>query len=168
MISLSNLKISAKSHKTTKAKGRGNSSGRGNFSGRGVKGQRSRTGGTNKLKRLGMRRIIFSTPKLRGFNSLAMKPAVVNITDLEKCFKAGDKVSPRELFNKGLLDNLNAPVKILGEGQLTKSLTIVGCSFSASAIEKIKKAGGQIGEVIGAPVAKPEAAKKAPVKAGKK
>lgn len=144
MLSLSNLKISRKSKSERIVVGRGNASGKGSFSGRGIKGQRSRTGGSNKLLRLGMRHIILQSPKLRGFKSLQAKPVAINLGDLEKNFTAGDRIGPKELRAKGLLDNLNFPVKILGEGSLTKAFTFAGCMFSSSALEKIKKAGGKI------------------------
>ena len=144
MLNLSNLKISRKSKTKRIELGRGNASGRGNFSTRGVKGQRSRTGGGNKLYRLGMRHIIMQTPKLRGFASIHPKPAVLNLNDLEKAFQLGEKVTPGTLKNKGLIDSSKMPVKILAEGQISKSLIFAGCQFSKSAEEKIKKAGGKI------------------------
>lgn len=144
MLSLSNLKRSYKSKRKRIVVGRGNAAGGGSFSGRGIKGQRSRTGGSNKLKRLGMRHIILSTPKLRGFASLKAKPSVINVGDLEHVFKTNDEITPKTIFQKGLVDNLRQPVKILGSGKITKALAIRGCLFSASAAEKIKQAGGKI------------------------
>jgi len=73
--------------------------------------------------------------------------AVVSLSTLEKNFASGDKVSPNVLLEKGLIDkmkNKTPQVKILANGDITKKLTIEDCAVSASAIEKIKKAGGKV------------------------
>lgn len=142
-LSLHNLKISKGSKKKKKRLGRGNSSGSGNYSGRGMKGQRSRSGGKNKLKRLGMRQVILATPKKKGFKSKQLKNQIVNLIDINKYFKDGSEISPKILLKVGLIKTIKKPVKILGKGELKiKDLKFVGIKMSASVqenIEKIKK-----------------------------
>lgn len=132
-------------HKGPKRVGRGG--GRGKTSGRGTKGQKARAGHRirpdvrEKLKKL---------PKLRGyaFKSIVEKPAVVNLSALEAAFASGDTVSATTLKERGLIRSSKSAklsVKILGTGELTKKLVFVGCSASASAKEKIEKAGGTFG-----------------------
>jgi large subunit ribosomal protein L15 len=126
-------------NKKQKRVGRGG--GRGKTSGRGTKGQKARAGHSimpairEQLKKL---------PKRRGysFKSIETKPSVVNLSLLEKLFAAGDTVSPKVLIERGVVRG--SAVKILGDGELTKKLVIAGCSISASAREKIEKAGGSI------------------------
>ena len=102
--------------------GRGNASGRGTYSTRGVKGQKSRTGGTKGLKRLGMKFLLAQTPKLGGFRGLGMSMSAVNLTDIEKMFKEGEVATPRLIMMKKRLSTGSNGVKILGKGKLTKSL----------------------------------------------
>jgi len=124
--------------KTRKRVGRGGK--RGTYSGKGMKGQRSRAG--KRLKPV-IRSLIKRYPKLRGykFNPQTTKPVVINFEVLEKKFKSGDKVSPEILLKKGLIRKIKGKVplvKILGRGELTKSLAIEGCSVSKSVKEKLK------------------------------
>ncbi len=142
-LALHTIKSFPHSRKKVKRVGRGLGS-KGTYSGRGQKGQRARSGGRKGLKLLGMRRIILSTPKLRGFKSPYAKLSVVNVSDLEKKFKDGEVVSPKTLLEKGLVGKMGAEVKILGDGELKKKLIIADCAVSGSAKEKIEKAGGQI------------------------
>ena len=124
--------------------GRGNASGKGTTAGKGGKGQTARTGGRNKLKFLGLKRLILSTPKLGGFRSLKPKAAVITLDQLNKAFGAGEKVTPTKLYKKGLVRSAGATVKILGAGELKKKLTVKGCQVSGGAREKIVAAGGEI------------------------
>lgn len=144
ILKLHHLKPSAGSKHRPKRVGRGDASGHGTFSGRGSKGQKSRTGGTRRLQQKGLRRLLLATPKLRGFKSLYPKPAIINLEALEAKFRDGDKISPQILKEKGIIGKIEAGVKILGNGELTKKLEIVGCQASQSAKEKIEKAGGTI------------------------
>lgn len=133
-------------NKGSKRVGRGRGSGKGKTSGRGTKGQKARAG--HRI-RPDVREQIKKLPKLRGyqFSSIKAKPMVLNVAALEKMFAAGDTVNPRTLVERGVLDvrrGTTPAVKILGEGDLSKKLTISGCSVSASAKEKIEKAGGQV------------------------
>lgn len=142
-LTLHTIKPFSGSKKKVKRVGRGLGS-TGTYSGRGQKGQKARSGGRKGLKLLGMKRIIMSTPKLRGFKSHYPKMTAVNVGDLEKKFNDGERVTPKTLLEKGLVGKIKAMVKILGEGELKKKLTIVDCAVSASAKEKIEKAGGAI------------------------
>lgn len=125
--------------KRQKRVGRGG--GRGKTSGRGTKGQKARAGHRimpairEQLKKL---------PKRRGysFKSIAEKPSIINVSTLEKFFSSGDTINPKTLSERGLIDA--SAVKILGDGELTKKLTISGCLLSGSAREKIEKVGGTV------------------------
>ena len=122
---------------------------RGKTSGRGGKGQSARAG--NK-RRPEWRDIIKKLPKLRGRGVNQNKPVsdanfVVNLSALEGAFSANEAITPTILVEKGLVSTWsgNIPaVKILGDGDITKALKISGCAISASAKEKIEKAGGTV------------------------
>jgi large subunit ribosomal protein L15 len=116
-LSLHTIKPRKGAIKKRKRVGRGNASGHGTYSGRGQKGQKSRSGVSN-LKRLGMKQVLLRTPKKRGFKSLRPKDQVVNLILINKFFKDKDKINPKSLFAKGLIDNLKTGVKILGKGRL--------------------------------------------------
>lgn len=136
--------------KTAKRIGRGGK--RGKTSGRGMKGQTARAGNSTRPE---MREIIKKIPKLRGHginraqtvNNERIRPVVVNVSALELAFKAGDAVNPMTLVKAGVISSRRkkAPtVKLLGTGELTKKLIVTNCVVSASAKEKIEKAGGSI------------------------
>jgi large subunit ribosomal protein L15 len=143
---LHNLKRKTKNKKKVSV-GRGGT--RGKTSGRGTKGQNSRAG---RKKRPELRDIIKKIPKQRGrgkniFTSVQTKPVVVNLGSLESILKTGDNVTPIFLIEKGVIglkSGMKPKVKILGDGEFTKKITITGCTVSASAKEKIEKAGGTI------------------------
>ena len=81
----------------------------------------------------------------RGFtNSLASKVAVLNVEDLERCFSAGDEVSPETIKATPLMGHRYDELKILGNGEITKKLKISAHRFSKSAVEKIERAGGEV------------------------
>jgi large subunit ribosomal protein L15 len=129
--------------KSKKRVGRGGI--KGTYSGRGIKGQVSRAG--RKLPPI-VRSVIKRYPKLRGyrFNSLQNKPALVDLSLLEKKFDDGAKILPKDILEKKLVRNINGRVqliKILAKGEIKKKLFIEGCFFSKKAIEKIEKAGGK-------------------------
>ena len=144
-LSLHTIKPFPKSKKRVKRVGRGLGS-TGTYSGRGQKGQRARSGGRKGLKLMSMKRLIQSTPKLRGFKSHYPKFTVVNLFELEKKFNEGERVTPKTLLEKGLVGKMGERVKILGGGELKKKLVIEGCKVSESARTKIDKAGGKIME----------------------
>ncbi len=130
--------------KSAKRVGRGGK--RGTFSGRGVKGQKSRS---NTHLRPNYRDFIKKLPKRRGFKFKGFynKPKIVNLDIINESFAGGEIVSPEILLRKGLVSSSGGrtpEVKILGGGAIKKKLTIKGCLVSASAKEKIEKAGGNI------------------------
>jgi len=144
---LHNLKRTTKRNKPEKV-GRGGK--RGKTSGRGTKGQNARSG---RKKRPEMSDIIKAMPKLRGrgknINTPIVKTVIrtVNLIKLEKVVTAGDKVTSRYLVEKGLINKVGGSyptVKILGFGDFSKKIEVVDCIVSASAKEKIEKAGGKI------------------------
>ena len=132
--------------RTKKRLGRGNAS-RGTTAGRGTKGQRARTGGRKGLKLFGLKQTIMKLPKNRGFHSRSLRYQVVNTGTLEKTFDAGTAVTPELLLKRGLIASLEAPVKVLGHGALTKALTIKVHASSASASTMVTAAKGTV-EVI--------------------
>lgn len=149
-LSLSNLKPAKGSKRKSKTIGRGGK--RGTYSGRGMKGQKARSGGKRGLKRLGMRQLMERTHKLRGFKSLATKPAIVSLRAINKNYKENELVNPASLLAKKLIDNVKYGVKVLSDGAINTKIKVEGCLMSQQAEKKIKTAGG---EVISAKVEKP-------------
>jgi large subunit ribosomal protein L15 len=147
MLKLHELKPYKNSTKRRKVVGRGVGSGHGTFSGRGAKGQRARSGSSIPVGFEGGRMpLMRQIPKKRGFKSMNVKAVVFNLDDLEKKFESGQTVNPKILANKGLITSASIPVKILGSGELKKSLVLEKILMSAQAKEKIIKAGGKIKE----------------------
>lgn len=132
-------------HKRKKSKRIGHGGKKGFHCGRGTKGQTMRS--TNKLQPL-IRQIIKRYPKLRGYKFKArLKPAVLNIEDLEKKFQGGETINPKILTERRLVRRIKGKtpeVKILGKGEITKIFIIEECQVSKSAKEKIEKVGGTI------------------------
>jgi large subunit ribosomal protein L15 len=143
MLSLHTIKPKPGSKKRKKRIGRGIGSGSGKTSGRGMKGQKSRSGASG-FQRLGMRKLMLATPKLRGFTSPHASASVVNLSALSEMFAAGDIVTPKILKQKKLVAKISDGVKILGDGDISIALTVRGCKVSASAEKKITAAGGTI------------------------
>lgn len=136
--------------------GRGPGSGLGKTAGRGNKGQKSRHG-YNALSIFegGQMSLVRRIPKRGFFNKFADSVAIVNVGDLQKRFEAGEEVNVVTLKSRGLVKGRHDVLKVLGNGELSKSLKISAHQFSASAKEKIEKAGGQIVVLPGkAPVVK--------------
>jgi large subunit ribosomal protein L15 len=131
-------------YKARKRVGRGPGSGLGKTSGRGHKGQGARAGWTSlPTFEGGQMPLVRRVPK-RGFhNRFAANVAVVNVAELEQAFAAGDQVTPETLHAKKVLRGQFDVLKVLGNGQLTKSLVVSAHRFSRSALEKIQQAGGQ-------------------------
>ena len=145
-LSLHTIKPARGSVRRKKRIGRGNASGHGTYSTRGLKGQRSRGGGRNKLKRLGFKKILAQTPKMRGFKSDKPKNQAINLQALNNSFSTGSKINAASLFKAGLVRTVAAPIKILGQGELKlKNLEFEGVKLSESAKEQIEKMGGKIG-----------------------
>jgi len=142
-LNLHNLKLAKGSKKKKKRMGRGNSSGHGTYSGRGQKGQRSRAGGKGGLKRRGLKQLLRGKPKIGGFRSLRPKMVTINIDQLEKMFESGEVVEAKKLIAKNLIKSNKFGLKILGDGKLTKKLTVFADSFSESAKKAIMDAGGK-------------------------
>jgi len=136
MLNLHTLRPYKGATKRRKTVGRGVGSGHGTYSGRGIKGQRARSGSSIPIGFEGGRMPLHrQLPKRRGFNSLHEKPAVFNLNDLDAKFKSGETVNPKILFNKGLIKTSTQAVKILGEGELKKSLILEKIMVSNSAKE---------------------------------
>ena len=125
-------------------KGRGAGSGNGKTAGKGHKGQNARSGGGVRPGFEGGQLPLYRKLPKRGFNNyrFAKCYSVVNVQLLNK-FNDGDVVDCAALLAMGLIDNANCGVKILGEGELTKKLTVKAAVFSASAKEKIEAVGGK-------------------------
>lgn len=133
--------------KAPKRLGRGIGSGTGKTSGKGHKGQWARSGGGVRPGFEGGQMPLSRRLPKRGFtNIFATVYTVINVRDLE-CFENGTEVTPELLLEAGLIGKLNDGVKVLGEGALTKKLTVKAAKFSKTAQEKIEAAGGNI-EVI--------------------
>lgn len=147
-VSLGNLEAAEGSRKTRVRRGRGIGSGLGKTAGRGGKGQTARAGkGRPRGFEGGQTPLYRRLPKF-GFKSPFKRIFdVVNIFALESNFSSGDMVDPDKLVEKGLLRTKSGLVKILGEGALTKKLTVKAHKFSKSAIQKINQAGGQVEEI---------------------
>ncbi len=138
------LKKPKGSNRRKKRLGRGSGSGSGKTSGRGHKGQMSRTGSKNYLGfEGGQMPLIRRLPK-RGFNNkFAAVYQIINVDGLNK-FKDGDTVTPKELKEANLISKINEKVKVLGKGEIKKSLAVEAHKFSKTAEEKIKQAKGTI------------------------
>ena len=142
---LNNLKPNEGSRKVRNRVGRGTSSGNGKTAGRGQKGQKAR--GKVRLGFEGGQMPLFRRMPKRGFNNINRKEyAIVNLDQLNK-FDDGAEVSINELTEAGIIKNTKDGVKILGNGELNKKLTVKSNKFSASAKEAIEAKGGQA-EVI--------------------
>jgi large subunit ribosomal protein L15 len=140
---LGNLKYAAGSRKKRKRVGRGPGSGRGKTSGRGHKGQKSRAGGGVPAWFEGGQMPLQRRVPKRGFTNIFRRESqIVNISSLEDKIE-DTTVNPETLYAAGLINKKALPVKILGNGDLSKSLEIHAHAFSKSAIEKIEKAGGK-------------------------
>jgi large subunit ribosomal protein L15 len=150
-LTLSNLKPAQK-RRARKRVGRGLGSGTGRYSGRGIKGQKARAG-SHKMRpgfEGGQMPIYMRLGKQRGPYSKDAMPVgphrtstiPVNLRDLERVFDDGAEVTLEALVEKGLIKNTRTDVKVLGQGELKKKLTVTAHSFSASAREKIEAAGG--------------------------
>ena len=160
-LSLNTLKPAA-ARKNRKRVGRGLGSGKGRYSGRGIKGQKARSG-SNKMRpgfEGGQMPIYMRLGKQRGpYSADAMpvgphrtKVQAINVRDLERF---DGEVTPDALKEAGLIRSTRVDVKILGHGELTKKLAVSAHLFSASAREKIEKAGGSITWIRGEPAPRP-------------
>jgi len=152
-LNLSNLQP-AQPRKDRKRVGRGLGSGKGRYSGRGIKGQKSRAGSHAMRAGFegGQMPLYMRTAKLRGNTSADAMPIgpfrtytqPVNLRDIDKKFKSGEEVTPETLKERGLIRTTRKDVKLLGVGEVKKKLTITVHAASATAQEKVEKAGGTV------------------------
>ena len=127
-----------------KRKGRGNGTGNGKTAGRGQKGQKARSGGGVRVGFEGGQMPLTRRIPKRGFNNIFAKPLeAINLSVLEEKFEDGATVNVCDLLEKGILSKCEYGYKVLGNGNLTKKLTVRASAFSASAKEKIVAAGGK-------------------------
>lgn len=142
---LNSIKLKSGAKKARKRIGRGNASGTGTYSGRGCKGQGQRKSSNVRPGfEGGQTPLIMRLPKLKGFkNPNKIQYQIVNLKDLA-VFKDGEEVNPETLLEKGLVSKKKLPVKVLGVGKVEKKLTVKVQKISASAADKIIKAGGKI------------------------
>ncbi len=134
--------------KPRKRVGRGDGSGNGRTAGRGDKGQGARAGSNRRLQFEGGQIPLFRRLPKRGFNNPNhTEYTVVNLSYLESAFAAGAEVSKASFKELGLISKLDVPVKVLGDGELTKALKVSANKFSASARSKIEAAGGTCQEI---------------------
>ena len=135
--------------KTRKRVGRGPGSGMGKTSTRGQKGQKSRSGASIPAWFQGGQTPLYRRLPKRGFNNAEFRTAyaTINLSDLNKFFNDGDEVTPEVLKERGIIKKQLCGVKVLGNGELEKKLTVKASRFSSSAVTKIESAGGKA-EVI--------------------
>jgi len=146
-MNLHELSPAAGSNTKAYRKGRGAGSGNGKTAGRGHKGQWARSGGGVRVGFEGGQMPLARRLPKRGFHNIFAKPLeAINVSALEK-FEDGAVVDAQALLEKGILSKCQYGVKILGNGDITKKLTVQASAFSASAKEKIEAAGGKA-EVI--------------------
>jgi large subunit ribosomal protein L15 len=143
-VRIGDIGVPAGATKKEKRVGRGSGSGHGKTSTRGQKGQKSRSGAGIRVGfEGGQMPLVRRVPK-RGFTSKFKKIfQIVNLSQL-KGFKENSVISPVELHNEGIIKNELIKVKILGNGEISKAVTIKAHAFSSGAAEKINKTGGSI------------------------
>ncbi len=145
---LHDLKPTPGSKRPKKRLGKGESSGLGKTSGKGHKGQKSRSGASIRPSFEGGQMPLNRRLPKRGFNNAQFKTnyATVNVSTLEERFEDGAEVTEASLRELGLIKGVCDAVKIMGDGELSKKLSVVAEKFTASAKEKIEKAGGTASE----------------------
>jgi len=162
----------AQARRARKRVGRGLGSGKGRYSGRGIKGQKSRSG-SHKMRagfEGGQMPIYMRLGKQRGSTSKDAMPigpfrtatVAVNVSALDR-FEAGAAVTPESLVEAGVIKTTRVDVKVLGGGEITKKLTVRVHAISASAREKIERAGGTVDLLRAAAAKRPVRAKRGPV-----
>lgn len=134
--------------KNRKRVGRGNAAGQGNTAGRGNKGQKSRSGGGPPVWfEGGQLPLIKGLPMKRGFhNRFKTYYSLIKVETLQS-FDEGERITPELLMERGYLKNLNQPVKIVGDGEISKAVTVVATKFTQSARQKIEAAKGTAEEI---------------------
>ncbi len=144
----SELKPPAGAKHKSKRVGRGDGSGHGTYSGRGLKGQKSRSSGGVRLGfEGGQLPLIKKLPKRRGFtNIFKVEYNIVNVGKLS-VFPPGSEITPKELFQAGLIKSLKLPTKILGDGDIHHPLSVSANKFSAATEKKISAVGGGLQKI---------------------
>lgn len=139
-----------KTNTVRKRIGRGAGSGHGKTAGRGHKGAGSRAGNSRRLSHEGGQVPMARRIAKRGFNNnyFAVKVAIVNLADLEAAFDSGAVVDPETLKAARLVQGIHDVIKILGDGELKKKLTVKAHRFSKSAEDKITAAGGSVERLL--------------------
>lgn len=146
-MNLHELKPAAGARKSRKRLGRGIGSGFGKTSGKGHKGQNARSGGGTRLGFEGGQTPLFQRLPKRGFTNINRKEYTVVNLDKLNLFDEGTEITPELLLETGVVSKAKSGIKILGNGELNKKITVKAHKFSAAAKEAIEKAGGQT-EVI--------------------
>lgn len=145
---LNELKPSEGSKRSVKRIGRGPASGQGKTAGKGQKGQKARSGYSRRFGFEGGQMPLQRRLPKRGFNNIFRKEiAIVNVADIDAAFDNGAVVTIDALIEKGLVKKALDGVKVLGHGEISKSLTVQANAFSESAKQKIEAAGGKAEEV---------------------
>jgi large subunit ribosomal protein L15 len=142
---LHELSPPAGAKKNRKRVGRGNASGHGTYSGRGLKGQKARAGGNiNPRFEGGQIPMVLRLPHKRGFhNRFREEHHIVKVEELER-FQSGAEVTPEALLGAGLIPNMKLRVKLLGNGDLSKPVTVRVHKWSQGAQQKVEAAGGTL------------------------
>ncbi len=144
---LHELRAAEGSSRNRKRRGRGHATGQGTTGGRGMNGQKSRSGGGVRLGFEGGQMPLYRRLPKRGFTNIwGTEYAVINVDDLNR-FDEGTTVTPALLKEQGIVKDQKDGIKVLGNGELTKNITVQANKFSKTAAEKIEAAGGKA-EVI--------------------
>jgi large subunit ribosomal protein L15 len=147
---ITDIKVPRGARRRKRILGRGVGSGRGKTSGRGNKGQGSRSGRDFRPGYEGGQTMLFRRLPKRGFTSRSVNPyQIVNVKELNK-FAKGDTVTSDSLFDAGLIKNKDGLVKLLGEGEIKKSINVHVHKATDSATKKIREASGTV-EIVAAP-----------------
>ena len=134
--------------KRRKRVGRGDAAGQGSTAGRGMKGQKSRSGSSIRAGfEGGQNQLIKGLPMKRGFNNIFKTYYSLISLEILETFNAGDRITPEFLQQRGFLKSLKQPIKIVGNGELTKAVTVAAHRFTGSAREKIEAAKGKVEEL---------------------
>ena len=145
MRNLSNLRPTPGSRRKRKRVGRGDGSGHGTYSGRGIKGQKARSGYSRRAGFEGGQTPLWRRIPKRGFVNIHRREyAYVNLDELMAKYDDGAEVTPEDVLDRGMVDDLKAGLKVLGRGDCDKALTVRAHKVSKSAREKIEAAGGHV------------------------
>ena len=142
-MSLSNLKPTKGSIRDSKRIGRGNASGQGRTAGKGHKGYYSRSGTKDRFHFEGGQTPLMRRLPKRGFSNYGFRK-IIQIVNLDRISALDiDKINPEILYEKGIIQNTDDMVKILGNGEINKPIEVMAHMFSKTAVEKLEKAGGK-------------------------